>query len=92
MDDGASFKLQVGDEVVPRLPLPDAGQAGWVVSAAPDTGILAGGDTFRFIPSDPDEGEGYQEFSFIAAGVGTTTVTITRGVAESLTFTVEVAG
>jgi predicted secreted protein len=86
-DSGAILRVQPGDEVVTRL---STDGAAWELRDGPDTAIVAGGDSFFFEPSEGGVSAGYQEFSFTAAGTGSTTITIVRGSGETLTFTVEV--
>jgi len=89
-DGGNLLRLRPGDEVVPRLPLTGSGDAGWVLTGAPNPAVLGGGDDLRFFPSEVDEGGvAYHEFSFIAVGPGSTSVTLSHGL-QQFTFTVQV--
>jgi hypothetical protein len=90
-DDGARLRVRPGDEVVPRLPLSGLDDPGWILAVPPDPAVLAGGDDLLWHPSEIDQGGvAFHEFSFIAAGPGQTTVTLTHGWQE-FTFTVLVA-
>lgn len=94
-DNGARFTLEPGDEVIVQLPLGAEGDPDWIVAAEPDADVLAGGDSMRFVPSEPGSVAGYWEFTFVATGPGLTTVTLSRGPlsedTDSLFFTVGVA-
>ena len=85
--------ILVEDELIPHLPPPPPGEPEWEMTAAPDQEVLAGGDSYRFVPSEGTT-PGYVEFDFLAVDSGTTTFTIARGPAdapvESFTLTVEV--
>lgn len=85
-DDGAVLRIQPGEEIVARLA---ADGPVWQLDAPPDGTVVAGGDSFFFEPSEGGT-PGYQEFSFIAAGEGSTTITLIGDSGETLTFTVEV--
>ncbi len=86
-DSGAVLRVQPGDEIVTRF---SADGPAWEIDEAPDAAVVAGGDFFFFEPSEGGASAGYQEFSFIAAGEGSTTITLVSGSGETLTFTVEV--
>ena len=89
-DSDKVLQIRPGDEVVARLPLTGIEDDGWVMTASPNPAILAGGDDMLFFPSETDEGGvAYHEFSFIAAGPGRTSVTLTHGF-QRFSFTVQV--
>ncbi len=69
--------------------LPADGPA-WEIDDGPDAAVVAGGDSFFFEPSEGGSTAGYQEFSFMAAGEGSTTIKLVSGAGDTLTFTVEV--
>jgi hypothetical protein len=95
LDNNAQFTLQVGDEVIVQLPPGRQGAPDWEVAVDPDVNVLAGGDSYRFVPSEPGVRNGYTEFTFIAAGPGLTSVTFSRGPlneqSATLYFTAKVA-
>lgn len=93
-DNGARFTLSVGDEIIVQLAPGGSRDPDWMVAVEPDLRVLAGGDGYEFVPSDPGRVAGYWETSFVAAGPGLTSVTLSRGPlnedADSVYFTVEV--
>jgi hypothetical protein len=89
-ESGNLLRLGLGDEVVPRLPLTGYDDEGWVMTVPPNPAVLGGGDDMRFFPSEVDQGVAYHEFSFIAVGPGSTSVTLTHGF-QQFAFTVQVA-
>jgi hypothetical protein len=66
-----------------------------MVVVEPDSRVLTGGNGYEFMPSAPGSVVGYWETSFVAAGPGLTSVTLSRGPlsedADSVYFTVEVS-
>jgi predicted secreted protein len=86
-DSGAVLRVQPGDEIVARLP---ADGPAWEIDEGPDAAVVAGGDSFFFEPSEGGSTAGYQEFSFVAAGEGSTTIKLVSGAGDTLTFTIEV--
>jgi hypothetical protein len=93
-DTGKRLLVRPGDEVLVRLPLAGLDDADWLLVTPPDPSVLGGGDNLRFYPSEPDQGEAYHEFTFVAVGPGEATVSLRQGSASSeaptLSFTVEV--
>jgi len=89
-DTGNLLMLHPGDEVIPRLPLTGPSDDGWVMTVSPNPAVLGGGADTRFFPSEVDQGGvAYHEFSFIAVGQGSTSVTLAHGF-QQFTFTVQV--
>jgi actin-like ATPase involved in cell morphogenesis len=86
-DGGATLRVRSGDEIVAQL---SSDGPVWNLDEAPNPSVVAGGDSFFFAPSELGWEAGYQEFSFIAAGEGTTTINLASDSGETLTFTVEV--
>jgi hypothetical protein len=84
---GAATFFLTESDIVTRF---SADGPAWEIDEAPDAAVVAGGDFFFFEPSEGGASAGYQEFSFIAAGEGSTTITLVSGSGETLTFTAEV--
>lgn len=90
--DGRTVTLWVGDELAPQLPAAGPEDPLWALAGPPDPAVLAGGDSFVFVPSVEAFGDPYVEFSFQAAGAGTTVLEFESDAdsADTITFTVQV--
>jgi hypothetical protein len=93
-DTGKRLLVRPGDEIIIRLRIADSEDPDWTLAARPDPSVLGGGDNLRFYPSEPDQGDAFHEFTFIAVGPGEATVVLYQGLitseAPSLNFTIEV--
>jgi hypothetical protein len=90
-DDGAFIPVGVGDEVSPVLPLSGSEDPGWFLASSPDASVVRGGDNLRYLPSEPGQGTPTDVFSFMAAGVGETVITLIHASSsQSVTFIIMV--
>jgi hypothetical protein len=88
-DNGKRLRIRIGDEVVARLAIDNRSAPAWEISQAPEPRVLTVGDRLRFIPSEFEDAEPYDEFTFRAVGEGNETIVIIQsGTSASLTFTV----
>lgn len=88
-DNGKRLRIRIGDEVVARLAIANRDAPEWEVSKAPEPRVLTVGDRLRFIPSEFEDADPYDEITFRAIGEGNETIVITQnGTSASVTFTV----
>jgi hypothetical protein len=88
-DNGKRLRIRIGDEVVAQLAIAGRSAPAWEVTKAPEPRVLTVGDRLRFIPSEVEDAEPYDEFTFRAIGEGNETIVITQsGTSASVTFTV----
>jgi len=88
-DQGSVLRVRVGDTITARLPLIEPSGPRWTVAQVPDPLVLAMGDAFTWIPSEPGSGPGHSEFVFWVLGPGTASVVLILGPSGADTTTVE---
>lgn len=74
--DGAVVFLPPEGELSVRLRVEEG--IDWEMTQQPDPEILVGGDSYVFVPSDPDGGSSYRRFDFTAASEGETSLAFER--------------